>query len=394
MSEPPEDDDDASEVRDLDDDTDQLIDEERELAHLEMEKKRLQIAVATEQARRDIAALQAVLAKGPSEHLSVPPSEPNPRLTGTPLVDDSGDEEVPAPRLGSKRPRSPELEQRTMVKHMAHPKAPSAYHGKNLKEHRDFVYECSLTFRLAPHVYHSDAKKVLYGMQHLHGDARERWKNHEKIVGADCSSWDEFTDFLLDIIQDPVNRGISTMQRYSEAVQKPGQSIHNFVTYLESLEADLPVYTEEHRLNHLFTKLRPEIRERITNFQHIPQTMDGMVSLAARIEENMRPKHRTIAPRRGGDEETERKSRASTPDPPKEKGRRSRGDHRGRGRGGRGASSAHRGPTEPNTLPVTANRGGRDLSDVECYTCHKKGHIAPHCPDKVITSSKNGQAPR
>ncbi len=36
-------------------------------------------------------------------------------------------------------------------------------------------------------------------------------------------------------------------------------------------------------------------------------------------------------------------------------------------------------------------RGQRDLREVECYTCHKKGHLSCNCPQHTWNRSNNNQ---
>ena len=95
-------------------------------------------------------------------------------------------------------------------------------------------------------------------------------------------------NYLLNLVEDPVNRQLHNAQAYTEAVQKSGQSVHAFAAYLSTLEAQLPPYNEEHLVMHLFTKLRPEIRKALSNYQDLPNKRDSLVALAARLENNLR----------------------------------------------------------------------------------------------------------
>ena len=61
--------------------------------------------------------------------------------------------------------------------------------------------------------------------------------------------------FLLNIIQNPVNRHLHNAQSYMDVKQNSMQSIHSFNIYLAELEAQLAPYTEAQLVTHFFTKL-------------------------------------------------------------------------------------------------------------------------------------------
>jgi hypothetical protein len=177
------------------------------------------------------------------------------------------------------------------------------------------------------------------------------------------------------------------MQRFQDAAQLLNQSVHAFAIYLETLEADLPPYNNEHRRQHIFTKLKPKIRSAITNYQDIPETYAGLISLAARLEENLRrTKHATVAPRRTGEMDPEGRTLPATNSFGRDGFR-----IRGRGRGG-GAMAL---PTRPNSIPVPMGRGMNYTDKIECFLCHEKGHYSNVCPkNRGNSQSKNGQTHR
>ena len=78
--------------------------------------------------------------------------------------------------------------------------------------------------------------------------------------------------FLLNIIQDPVNRHLHNAQSYMDVKQNSMQSIHSFNIYLAELEAQLAPYTEAQLVTHFFTKLQLELCKALTNYQDLPTT--------------------------------------------------------------------------------------------------------------------------
>jgi hypothetical protein len=250
-------------------------------------------------------------------------------------------------------------------------KPPPEYKGRNIKEHKDFVKACEVAYRLAPTEYPTDAVKVLYAVQYLTGEPSDAWDRHERERGEDNTSWEEFKQ-LLNEISDPVNRRLNTVQQFEEARQRSHQKVQEFVTYLERLEAELPPYTEEQRRQHLFAKLKPELRHQVTNFQDIPETRSGLIALAVRLEENMR---------RGISVSTSQMDREDKP-----KGYRfKKFGEKSQDQSPPGSSNAPRDLKE-RMSPLSDKERERRKNMGACYRCGKPGHYATACGTKVAAA--------
>ena len=81
-------------------------------------------------------------------------------------------------------------------------------------------------------------------LPYLKGEPADAYEREEQRLGKDCHTWEEFSKFLLDNVADPVNRMFTIAQQHHDALQGTGQKVMEFVTYLESLEAELDPYTE------------------------------------------------------------------------------------------------------------------------------------------------------
>lgn len=217
-------------------------------------------------------------------------------------------------------------------------------------------------------------------MQLLDGEPAETWARHEEEIGQDVTTWNEFAKFLLDKIQDPINRSMTMSQRYQDAVQKPGQSVQSFASHLEDLEAMLTPYTEEHRRHHLLMKLRPDIRMAITNYQDIPSTRIGLIALASRLEENLCQTKKDTAP-----EKPWRKPGALTGEK-----RRKPEDNLGERRpfskrqknddkGSESKSTNSKGKDQDQT---GSSNGERSKPTKWCYNCKKDTHWTNECQRK------------
>ena len=92
-------------------------------------------------------------------------------------------------------------------------------------------------------------------MQFLKGDPKEQWHNERARVPIIANSWEYFTNFLLDKIEDLVNQQLNVNQEFTDAKQQPSQSVAAFDAYLTSLKAKLPSFIESQHTSALMTRL-------------------------------------------------------------------------------------------------------------------------------------------
>ena len=119
------------------------------------------------------------------------------------------------------------------------PQGLKEYQGKSIAECREFVRKCGITFRIDPDVFQGDFWKILYAEQFLRGSTAELWNTETQELGEAKPTWNNFCDFLLNLVQDPENRARETAMNYENAIQKPNQTVVEFVNYLDRLEAHL-----------------------------------------------------------------------------------------------------------------------------------------------------------
>jgi hypothetical protein len=163
-------------------------------------------------------------------------------------------------------------------------KEPDTFKGKTLKEARDFIRSLELVFALAPDAYSAEQEKILYGVMFLAGEPRETWHQNNSVQQLDSYSWEGFKSFVLDAVEDPVNRSLSTTVAYKTARQGDGQTVQAFVTELATLEEQMDLYTLEQCTFHLLAKLKPALRIAIIMYHDVPKRREDLVSLAIRLE--------------------------------------------------------------------------------------------------------------
>jgi hypothetical protein len=64
--------------------------------------------------------------------------------------------------------------------------------------------------------------------------------------------------------------------------------VNDFVAYLSTLENQInPLYEQKHLVMHLYSKLRPEIRVAISNYNEFLVTRRELVKRAATLKDNL-----------------------------------------------------------------------------------------------------------
>jgi hypothetical protein len=248
---------------------------------------------------------------------------------------------------------------------------PDTFKGKTLKEARDFIRSLELVFALAPDAYSIERERILYGVMFLAGEPRETWHQNHSVSELDGYLWDDFKSFVLDAVEDPVNRSLSTTVAYEMARQGEGQTAQAFATELATLEEQMDPYTPAQRTRHLLAKLKRELRTAIITYHEVPKRREDLVSLATRLESA---------------------------------GRRSE-IHTVLGSTKRHASEAHQDRTKKRRAspsrtmaprPVTSQakdrrdvRASRAPNTLQCYGCKEYGHIRSECPNRDKWSAED-----
>ena len=193
--------------------------------------------------------------------------------------------------------------------------------------------------------------------------------------------------FLLNQIEDPVNRELDINQAYADATQRSGQSVRDFDAYLNSLEAQMLPYSEEQRTSHFFTKLRPELRAAVTDVQTVPTRRNELVSLATRLENNRKRRNPASRGNHTSSQENNRGGKSggsgsNTNSNPKQQGA--------------GQTPAQRNKSTKGSKPKgQADKKAKEehLKTVQCYNCNEMGHYANNCPHPKVDNRDANSVP-
>jgi hypothetical protein len=176
---------------------------------------------------------------------------------------------------------------------------------------------------------------------------------------------------VLDAVEDPVNRSLSTTVAYKTARQADGQTVQAFAIELATLEEQMDPYTPAQRTRHLLAKLKRELCTAIITYHEVPKRREDLVSLATRLESaGRRSEVYTVlgsTKRYAGEAHQDRiKKRRTSPNR---------------------IIASRLGPLQPRSkaLPSVSNLG----RVLQCYGCKEYGHIRLECPNRDKWSAED-----
>ena len=84
---------------------------------------------------------------------------------------------------------------------------------------KEYISSCEMTFWLSKSNYPDNTMKVLYASQFLMREMKRAWLCLEQMKGKDNITWDEYTEWLQDQLQNLVTHTSTLARKYNEAVQ-------------------------------------------------------------------------------------------------------------------------------------------------------------------------------
>ena len=277
------------------------------------------------------------------------------------------------------------------------------YHGRSDGEYRKFSADANLAFLKSPDYFPHDTSKILHCMTALRDDPQIQWQqrsaNGSKLEGV---TFDYFMEFLLRLIADPVNRRLNSYEKWEEAKQMPNQKVTVFKAYLEELESQLEPFEETHRAFIFLAKLRPNLKEKILGTGQVPETREGMLGVAVMQEKNLERarggsgSNPSSNPNQDQNSTKPKKPKGNKPQQQQQPRQDNNQPGRGRQKKEQASNKRPRDVSNANATPV-------DMSKVQCYGCGKYGHYKSQCPDEKqsvgavlgeVSDSKNEGAPQ
>ena len=351
------------------------IDEEvlTNLLEIEAQKQRLRDELAVIQGLKDIEELKRQIAAAKSS-----------------VAEPKAPDEAPAPR--------PRGDSATHAHHRdpteGVPTGPE-YHGKDMREWMRWKRVWEMHHSLAPSFFHSEERKILMAAVKLKDSIADTWQR-EVEAQSQQHTWITFTEFLRERIASKSVRIDKAQKALRTAKIGKNQSAYDYLTYIESLEADYPPSNEEQRVANYKLGLDDDILGLIalsTPEQDL-DTREKWVKHVTRVR-TIQASNTIIfkslhKDHKNGDSAKQAQRTRSDDESQESAPKIQKRGHRGRG-GWRGGSRGHASQTHPtssagaapaqteNKRPAASS--DMNYADKKCYNCQKIGHIKPHCPE-------------
>ncbi len=230
--------------------------------------------------------------------------------------------------------------------------------GASLGELQEYLNEWQLIFDLDPGL--PDEVRIRQAATELAETAASTWLRESRETRP--TTWEGFTNFLRNVVQDPANRMSTALSQLWRYRQKDGQSVRELQEELARLRQDVTRLTEEQRHAwELLLALKPEIRLSVMRELREIESEELVLRAAQRHEELLKWQDRR-------DKREASKTQSSS-----------------KPGAGRGFGNA---PAKTKQVEGKPAAGGQQVSGtqgaspsgLQCHRCRRYGHIARNCP--------------
>jgi hypothetical protein len=232
------------------------------------------------------------------------------------------------------------------------PKSPPRFEGKTLKEVSQFRARWDVQFNAMGPV--EESTRVAIAATGLRGMPLEAWDRRTETP----ETFEGFIGWCRNLVKDPANRTMHAYLKLKDAKQRKGQSVRDFVNYIEEQEKDIPDVQDDtlRKAWSLLVSLDEDIRRGVM-IEHKEITSREQVIVAAQRQEelqrNVREGREDASGTQASSKRTPRLSRQ------------------------RGGSTA----AKPTTTQSKEEIKSRDETSVRrCWKCQSTKHIAARCP--------------
>ena len=157
------------------------------------------------------------------------------------------------------------------------------------KKHRHWMRDAKLTFIKNLNYFSNNRTKILWCMFFLISDSQAQWFSHiDNDENLNDVIFDDFENFLLNLIVDSVNRRLNVYKRWKNVKQNSNQKVSIFKIYLKNLKNHLLEFEKIHKTFIFFVKFRFEFKQKILNIDNVSNTRKNILSVVIMQKKNLK----------------------------------------------------------------------------------------------------------
>jgi hypothetical protein len=244
------------------------------------------------------------------------------------------------------------------------------------RRRKEWLQDLQRAFSGDPKRFSSDVNKILFALDQMDEQPRNRWYSHCGNLSTSARSdaendWDLFEEWTKECVKDLADQVSTVAKQLNSARQREYQSPLDFHHYLESLEDQFDRQDDKSRALSFYTKLSPALIRHIDLYIHNkPETREAMVKLASQIWQSMKQSQKPL-PRAD-----------SKYSPPNRGPLRGKWHHQPSGNHGKRKYDDIQDDNKTPKPQRNSDEAEKSKPGSRCYICDSPDHWANHCPDK------------
>lgn len=264
-------------------------------------------------------------------------------------------------------------------------KKPNIYHGKSTKELNTFILECNDVFEVRPVTYEETVPRIQLAKGCMGRNPYKAWHREQTRLANEqlpWPSWKEFIEFLTEQVSLTKLQQISVAEKIKKLQQRPGQTVHSLIAYLDTLEGEWSeTLPESVRIANFLTSLHEYIRDEIRSRQMPIDTRKQAHEAALLIETTVKKPAYAMGKVSKSKGTSDTKSTSDA----KSSGSRFQGTKRKDSSDSenevQGAVTQPAKRCRRNESKKDSKKEKKDFESVKCWTCHEKGHYSKDCSE-------------
>ena len=233
---------------------------------------------------------------------------------------------------------------------------------------------------------------LLHAKVYLSSELRDLWESEESHHHRE-HGWEGMKTFLINLLGDPANRLHGAWSSALRMRPREGESDHLYMHRF--FQAQKEIGADFRDINqiwlHVFLESYPwNIRNEVRRQEKFPANIPDLVALITRIKPTLPQQGRQAKTTKDGDNKN---TASNTGDKPNNSQSLANRVSKPENSNNKKRFNREKGSKKENPSQNKEKEGHksdtRDLSEVVCFKCQKKGHLAPDCPNPPAKDDKS-----